>query len=153
MVGGCCGTTDTHIAALDAMLARLDGAARRPRPMRRNTHWVPAVASLFSQVPLRQENAFLSIGERCNANGSRKFRDAQAASDWDTCIAIGREQVKQGSHTLDVCTAFVGRDEIADMRAVVGRMRGVVDAPLVFDSTEYGVAGSVAQTLWRQGDR
>ena len=139
MVGGCCGTTDAHIAALDAMLARLDGAARRPRPMRRNTHWVPAVASLFSQVPLRQENAFLSIGERCNANGSRKFRDAQAAGDWDACIAIGREQVKEGSHTLDVCTAFVGRDEVADMRAVVGRMRGVVDAPLVFDSTEYGV--------------
>ena len=82
---------------------------------------------------LRQENAFLAIGERCNANGSKKFRELQAAGDWDGCVAMGREQVREGSNALDVCTAFVGRDEVAEMTAVVERMRGQVDSPLVID--------------------
>ena len=81
VIGGCCGTTDRHIAALDAMLTRLDGGKSRPAPKRRSVHWLPAVASLYSQVPLRQENAYLSIGERCNANGSRAFRRLQEAGD------------------------------------------------------------------------
>jgi len=98
-----------------------------------------AVASLYGQVPLRQENAYLSIGERCNANGSRQFRRLQDQGDWDGCIEMGREQVKEGSHTLDLCTAFVGRDEVADMTEAVTRMRGAVNAPLVIDSTEYPV--------------
>jgi 5-methyltetrahydrofolate--homocysteine methyltransferase len=97
------------------------------------------LASLFSTVEYRQENAYLSIGERCNANGSKKFRERQADEDWDACVAIGREQVKEGSHALDVCTAYVGRDEIADMTEVVSRLRGSADAPLVFDSTELPV--------------
>ena len=100
---------------------------------------MPSVASLYGQVPLRQENAYLSIGERCNANGSRAFRRLQEAGDWDGCVEMGREQVKEGSHTLDVCTAFVGRDEIAEMSEVVSRMRGAINAPLVIDSTEYPV--------------
>ena len=90
-------------------------------------------------MPLRQENAFLAIGERCNANGSKKFRELQAAGDWDGCVAMGREQVREGSNALDVCTAFVGRDEVAEMTAVVERMRGQVDSPLVIDSTELPV--------------
>ena len=139
LVGGCCGTVPGHIEALDAMLRRRAGAARRPAAKRRSVHWVPAVASLYAQVPLRQENAWLAIGERCNANGSRKFRELQAALDWDGCVAMAREQVKEGSHTLDLCTAFVGRDEIADMTAMVTRLRGAVPAPLVIDSTELPV--------------
>ncbi|MFQ5957970.1 MAG: homocysteine S-methyltransferase family protein, partial [Alphaproteobacteria bacterium] len=138
VIGGCCGTTSGHIAALDAMLRRV-GQGRRPPPARRQVHWVPAVASLYNQVPLRQENAFFSIGERCNANGSRKFRQLQEAGDWDACVAMGRAQVAEGSHALDVCTAFVGRDEAADMTEVVARMRGAADAPLVIDSTELPV--------------
>jgi 5-methyltetrahydrofolate--homocysteine methyltransferase len=138
MIGGCCGTTPDHIRALDRMLKDLGGGAR-PAPAKRTVVWVPSVASLYGQVPLRQENAYLSIGERCNANGSKRFREAQAAGDWDTCIAMGREQVKEGSHTLDLCTAYVGRDEVADMTEVLSRMRGSVDAPLVIDSTEYPV--------------
>ena len=76
-MGGCCGTTPAHIAAVDAMLRKRSGAGRRPAPVKRQVHWVPAVASLYRQVPLRQENAFLSIGERCNANGSKKLRELQ----------------------------------------------------------------------------
>src|SRR5918996_1267393 len=139
IVGGCCGTTVEHIQALDAMLRRLAADGYRPRPKQRRVEPTPQLASLYSAVPLRQENAYLSIGERCNANGSKQFRDRQAAEDWDACVAIGRTQVKEGSHALDVCTAYVGRDETADMIAVVSRLRGAADAPLVFDSTELNV--------------
>ena len=139
MIGGCCGTEAAHIAALDAMLAASAATGARPRPRQRKPVWAPAVASLYGQVPLRQENAYLSIGERCNANGSRQFRRLQEQGDWDGCVEIGREQVKEGSHTLDLCTAFVGRDEIADMTEAVTRLRGAVNAPLVIDSTEYPV--------------
>jgi 5-methyltetrahydrofolate--homocysteine methyltransferase len=107
--------------------------------------WAPSVASLYGQVNLRQENAYLSIGERCNANGSRQFRRLQEQGDWDGCVEMGREQVKEGSHTLDLCTAFVGRDEIADMTEMVIRMRGAVNAPLVVDSTEYPVLEAAMQ--------
>ncbi len=138
LIGGCCGTTPDHIAATNAMLVRT-GNGYRPAPAKRSVHWVPAVASLYSQVALKQENAFLSIGERCNANGSKKFRDLQDAENWDGIVAMAREQVKEGSHTLDVCTAFVGRDEIRDMTEVVSRLRGSVTTPLVLDSTELPV--------------
>src|SRR5262249_53273625 len=128
-----------HIAALDAMLRRLGRDRTRPRPRPRQPVWAPSVASLYGQVTLRQENAYLSIGERCNANGSRKVRQLQEQGDWEGCVEMGREQVREGSHTLDLCTAFVGRDEVADMTEAVTRMRGAVNAPLVIDSTEYPV--------------
>ena len=139
MIGGCCGCEAQHIAALDEMLRRIGRDRRRPVPKTRHPAWTPSVASLYSQVPLRQENAYLSIGERCNANGSRAFRRLQEQGDWEGCVEMGREQVKEGSHTLDVCTAFVGRDEIAEMSEIVRRMRGSINAPLVIDSTEYPV--------------
>jgi len=139
MMGGCCGTTPDHIRAVDAMLRRRGGEKGRPSAVKRSVHWLPSVASLYGQVPLRQENAFLSIGERCNANGSKKFRECQERQDWDGTVAMAREQVREGSHTLDICTAFVGRDEIKDMTEVVSRMRGSVNAPLVIDSTELPV--------------
>lgn len=138
LLGGCCGTTPPHISATNEMLKRL-GNGYRPTPVKRSVHWVASVASLYSQVPLRQENAFLAIGERCNANGSKKFRDLQEAEDWDGITAMAREQVKEGSHTLDVCTAFVGRNEVRDMTEVVTRLRGSVTTPLVMDSTELPV--------------
>src|SRR5215469_553085 len=145
IIGGCCGTEPRHIAALDAMLRRIGRDRSRPVPKQRKPNWSPAVASLYGQVTLRQENAYLSIGERCNANGSRAFRRLQDQGDWDGCVEMGREQVKEGSHTLDLCTAFVGRDEVADMTEMVTRMRGAVNAPLVVDSTEYPVLEAAMQ--------
>ncbi|MBX6321723.1 MAG: methionine synthase [Rhodospirillaceae bacterium] len=139
IVGGCCGTTEAHIAALDAMLRRLAPRGHRPAPRPRAAVWTPGVASLYGHVAYRQENAFFSIGERCNANGSRRFRELQERRDWDGCVAMGVQQAKDGSHAVDVCTAFVGRDEVGEMRAVVARMRGAVSAPLVIDSTELPV--------------
>ena len=141
LVGGCCGTTAEHIAAVDQMLRERNGGAR-PRPVKREFHWVPSVASLYSQVPLRQETSILLIGERCNANGSRKFRERQDAEDWDACVAIGRDQQGEGSHCIDLCTAFVGRDETRDMHEMLSRLRGAVSMPVVIDSTELDVLES-----------
>ncbi len=134
LIGGCCGTSIPHIEALDAMLKKL--GAPRPAPIARKFHWVPSVASLYSSVPLRQENAYFSIGERCNANGSKKWRELQETGDWDGCVAMGREQVAEASNALDICTAFVGRDESAEMKEVITRFTSSVNAPLVIDSTE-----------------
>jgi 5-methyltetrahydrofolate--homocysteine methyltransferase len=134
LIGGCCGTSIEHIAALDAMLKRR--GEQRPAPVPRTAVWVPSVASLYQAVPLRQENAIFAIGERCNANGSKKWRELQEKHDWDGCVAQGREQLVEGSHALDVCTAFVGRDEMGEMSEVIRRFTGSVNAPLVIDSTE-----------------
>ena len=65
---------------------------------------------------------------------------------------MARDQVKEGSHATDVCTAFVGRNEVAEMTEVVQRMRGSVSAPLVVDSTELPVAEAGAEALWRQSN-
>jgi 5-methyltetrahydrofolate--homocysteine methyltransferase len=140
LIGGCCGTSIEHISALDAMLRKRGGF--RPAPVPRTAVWMPAVASLYQQVPLRQENSYFSIGERCNANGSRKWRELQEQGDWDGCVAVGREQIAEGSNSLDVCTAFVGRNEIAEMDEVIRRFTSSVNAPLVIDSTETPVLES-----------
>ncbi|MBS1095072.1 methionine synthase [Gluconobacter wancherniae] len=136
LIGGCCGTSTPHIQGLDAMLRRRGGARLRPAPVSRKPVWIPSVSSLYSQTPLRQENSYFSIGERCNANGSKKWRELQEAGDWDGCVAVGREQAAEGSNSLDVCTAFVGRDEVAEMSEVITRFTSSVNAPLVIDSTE-----------------
>ena len=139
LVGGCCGTEVEHIAALDAALRQLADGGLRPRPKVRQTVWTPSVASLYGQVPLRQENAYLSIGERCNANGSKRFRELQEKGNWDGAIEMARAQVKDGSHALDLCTAFVGRDEVADMSAAMTKLTNGVNAPLSIDTTELPV--------------
>ena len=154
LIGGCCGTSPPHIAALDAMLRRQAQDQKkghyRPTPVLRKAVWVPSVASLYTQTPLRQENAYFSIGERCNANGSKKWRDLQERHDWDGCVDIGREQLREGSHALDVCTAFVGRDERAEMQEIITRFTTSVNAPLVIDSTETSV---IEAALKRHGGK
>jgi 5-methyltetrahydrofolate--homocysteine methyltransferase len=137
LIGGCCGTNVEHIEALDAMLRRR--GAFRPAPVKRSVVWMPSVASLYQQVPLRQENSYFSIGERCNANGSRKWRELQEKGDWDGCVSMGREQIAEGSNSLDICTAFVGRNEVYEMDEVIRRFTSSVNSPLVIDSTETNV--------------
>ena len=134
LIGGCCGTSTPHIEAMDTMLRRL--GEHRPSPVARKPVWIPSVASLYGATALRQENAYFSIGERCNANGSKKWRELQEKADWDGCIMMGREQIAEGSNALDICTAFVGRDEIGEMTEVITRFTSSVNAPLVIDSTE-----------------
>src|SRR5215469_7717531 len=132
LVGGCCGTTPEHIAALVERLAGREVARRRPRPE-------PGVASLYNHVPFRQDTSFLSIGERTNANGSKAFREAMIADKFEDCVAIARSQSRDGAHLLDVCVDYVGRDGVADMREIAGRLATAATLPLVLDSTEPAV--------------
>ena len=132
MIGGCCGTTPAHIAAIARRLG-----TRAPKP-RKPAH-VPQVTSIYSAVPLLQDNSILFVGERSNANGSKAFREHLLKGDIEAMVAMGREQVRDGSHVLDVCTAYVGRDEVADMSALITRYRSDVPCPLMIDSTEANV--------------
>lgn len=129
VVGGCCGTTPEHIA----MLA--DALAGRP-VAGREVHHVDAVASLYNEVPLSQDTAYLSIGERTNANGSKAFREAMLAENWDECLDIAKAQTRDGAHLLDLCVDYVGRDGAADMAELSSRMATAVTLPIVLDSTE-----------------
>ena len=133
IVGGCCGTTPDH---LRAVVERI-GNHRAPKARRPDVE--PGCASVYSTVPFRQETSSLVLGERTNANGSRKFRDAMLEADWDTCLQVARDQVKDGAHVLDVCVDYVGRDGSADMEEIVSRFATQVPLPLVFDSTEPAV--------------
>ncbi len=83
-----------------------------------------------------QESAYLAIGERTNANGSKAFRQAMLEERWDDCVDIAREQVRVGAHLLDVCIDYVGRDGVADIKEVVSRFASASTLPLVIDSTE-----------------
>jgi 5-methyltetrahydrofolate--homocysteine methyltransferase len=129
LVGGCCGTTPEHMAEVVRRLHGRPLTARHPRPE-------PGVASLYQHVPFRQDTAFLAIGERTNANGSKAFREAMVDERYDDCIEIARAQTRDGAHLLDVCVDYVGRDGASDMQQVVGRLATAATLPLVLDSTE-----------------
>ena len=129
VIGGCFGTLPQHLAAVVEACADLTPAARHPEPE-------PGAASIYTQVPFDQDTSFLVIGERTNANGSKKFREAMLAGDWDTCVAMAREQVREGSHLIDVCVDYTGADGVSDMEEVVSRFATQSTAPLVVDSTE-----------------
>ncbi|HEX6919007.1 MAG TPA: methionine synthase [Actinomycetes bacterium] len=140
LVGGCCGTTPEHLRHVVERVGGRALAARRPRPE-------AGVASLYQQVPFRQDTSYLSIGERTNANGSKAFREAMLAERWDDCIEIARDQTRDGAHLLDVCIDYVGRDGVADMRAVAGRFATASTLPLVLDSTEPAVVEAGLELL------
>ena len=129
LIGGCCGTTPAHIAAMY-------DAIRDLKPIERAPLSQPSVSSLYQAVTLRQDNSFLIVGERSNTNGSKKFRELLLAGDIDGLVDMGREQAREGSHVLDVCVDYVGRDGVPDMQAVVTRYVKDVTVPLMLDSTE-----------------
>jgi 5-methyltetrahydrofolate--homocysteine methyltransferase len=138
VVGGCCGTTPEH-------LRQVVEAVRNITPARRSPIQEPSVTSLYSPVTLKQDNSVLYIGERTNANGSRAFRDAMLAGDWDTCTKMANEQIREGAHVLDVCVDYVGRDGTTDMAEIAGRFASQASVPLVIDSTEPQVMEAALQ--------
>jgi 5-methyltetrahydrofolate--homocysteine methyltransferase len=140
VVGGCCGTTVDHLRAVVGRCRDLDPA---PRPAEHE----PGATSTYSFVPFRQETSILLIGERTNVNGSKQFREALLAGDWDTCVKMGRDQTAESAHLLDLCVDYVGRDGPADMDALASRFTTAVDAPLVLDSTEPEVMRAALERL------
>ena len=143
IVGGCCGTTPDHLRQVVEAVRGLKPAAREPE-------WQPAIASLYAPVTLAQETSFLVVGERLNANGSKAFREKLLAEDWDGVVQMGREQVREGAHALDVCVDYVGRDGVTDIVEVVDRLATQSTLPLVIDSTEVKV---ISAALRRIGGR
>ncbi|MFJ9461383.1 methionine synthase [Kitasatospora sp. NPDC101447] len=140
LVGGCCGTTPEHLRAVVERVQGREIAVREPQPD-------PSAASLYQAVPFRQDTSYLAIGERTNANGSKKFRESMLAGDWQACVEIARDQIRDGSHLLDLCVDYVGRDGVADMKEIAGRLATASTLPIVLDSTEPDVLRAGLEAL------
>ncbi|MEZ6036034.1 MAG: methionine synthase [Planctomycetota bacterium] len=140
VVGGCCGTTPAHV---EAMAKAVQGLVPRARP----DDYEPALASLFHSTPLDQDTGPLIVGERTNANGSKKFRELMLAGDVEGMLHMAKEQVHEGSHVLDVCTAYVGRDEAGDMLQLLQPMVQQVLAPIMVDSTQIDVVEKALRVI------
>jgi len=132
LVGGCCGTTPEHLARVVEKLSGKAIALRKPE-------LEPGASSLYQYVPFRQDKSYLAIGERTNANGSRAFRDALLAEDWEKCVEIARDQIRDGAHMLDLSVDYVGRNGAADMSQLASRFATASTLPIVLDSTEPAV--------------
>ena len=132
LIGGCCGTTPAHLAAVVAKVSN--------KPIKERTPELePGASSLYQYVPFRQDKTYLAIGERTNANGSRAFRDALLAEDWEKCVEIARDQIRDGAHMLDLSVDYVGRDGAKDMSELASRFATSSTLPIVLDSTEPAV--------------
>ncbi|MGH3672814.1 MAG: methionine synthase [Pseudonocardiaceae bacterium] len=132
LVGGCCGTTGQHIAAVAEAVSGLKPPNRRPRPE-------PGVSSLYAAVPFRQDASVLMVGERTNANGSKAFREVMLAERFEDCVEIARAQTRDGAHLIDLCVDYVGLDGEADMAELAGRLATASTLPVMLDSTEPNV--------------
>ncbi|MFC9789196.1 methionine synthase [Rhodococcus sp. NPDC127528] len=129
MVGGCCGTTPEHITRVAEAVRLVEQGLRTPAPE-------PGTSSLYSAVPFEQDASILMIGERTNSNGSKAFREAMIAEDYQKCIDIAKDQTRDGAHMLDLNVDYVGRDGAADMAALASRFATASTLPVMLDSTE-----------------
>ena len=133
VVGGCCGTTPEHLRRL---VEKLDSHPGTKRP----NQSTPQLASAMSAISMRQDPPPTLLGERCNAQGSRKFKRLLLEEDYDGILEVAREQVEFGAHALDISCAVTERpDEVELMRKVVKKLEMGVDVPLVIDTTELDV--------------
>ncbi|MBC8063241.1 MAG: homocysteine S-methyltransferase family protein, partial [Chlorobia bacterium] len=163
MAGGCCGTTPEHIKAVAAAVGGKHHSD--------SSHWrtvrnlfpgfdfridndeqaaglkLVGCSSLYQYVPYDQDPSYLIVGEKTNANGSRAFRDMLAAENWEGLTELARELEGEGSHVLDVCTAYVGRDESRDMSTLLSYYNRHIQAPIMIDSTEAPVVEIALQCL------
>ncbi|MBQ1022328.1 methionine synthase [Micromonospora sp. D93] len=140
LVGGCCGTTPEHIRVLSERLHGVTAPAREPQHE-------AGVSSVYHPVPFAQDASVLMVGERTNANGSKAFREAMLAGDWRACVEIARSQARDGSHLLDLCVDYVGRDGTQDMRELAGRFATASTLPIMLDSTEPNVVEAGLEML------
>ncbi|WP_225727592.1 MULTISPECIES: methionine synthase [unclassified Nocardia] len=129
LVGGCCGTTPEHIRQVAEAVAEV-------QPAQRNPVHEPSVSSMYTAVPFEQDASIMMIGERTNANGSKAFREAMLAEDWQKCLDIAKDQTRDGAHMLDLCVDYVGRDGTKDMSELASRLATASTLPIMLDSTE-----------------
>ncbi|MFZ2511605.1 MAG: methionine synthase [Gordonia sp. (in: high G+C Gram-positive bacteria)] len=128
-VGGCCGSTPEHIRRVSQEVAKVV-------PAQRNPQHESETSSLYTAVPFDQDASFLVIAERTNSNGSKAFREAMIAEDYQTCLETAKEQTRDGAHMLDLNVDYVGRDGAQDMTALASRLATASTLPIMIDSTE-----------------
>jgi 5-methyltetrahydrofolate--homocysteine methyltransferase len=129
-IGGCCGTTPEHIRAFAQIVRGKRGRTPEPKPLQ-------FAASSMTATALKQDGSPLLVGERINAQGSRKIKRLLLADDYDEIVLVAREQVEGGAHVLDLCTALTERtDEDVQMATIVKKLAQSVETPLMIDSTE-----------------
>ncbi|GAA3714527.1 methionine synthase [Gordonia hankookensis] len=139
-VGGCCGTTPEHIRQVADRVAEVTAAQRKPEH-------IAETSSLYSAVPFDQDASFLVIGERTNTNGSKAFREAMIAEDYQKCLDIAKDQTRDGAHMLDLNVDYVGRDGAVDMTALASRFATSSTLPIMLDSTEPAVIKAGLEAL------
>ncbi|WP_267616037.1 methionine synthase [Gordonia bronchialis] len=139
-VGGCCGTTPEHIRQVAEAVHGATPAARTPEH-------ASETSSLYTAVPFDQDASFLVIGERTNTNGSKAFREAMIAGDYQRCLDIAKDQTRDGAHMLDLNVDYVGRDGAVDMTALASRFATSSTLPIMLDSTEPEVIRAGLETL------
>jgi 5-methyltetrahydrofolate--homocysteine methyltransferase len=129
LVGGCCGTTPEHLRHVVDAVRGLPVKQRQPVSE-------ASLSSLYAPVTLVQDAGVTMIGERTNTNGSKAFREAMIAGDWDACVDFAREAVSEGANLIDLCVDYVGRDGAIDMRELASRFATASTLPIMLDSTE-----------------
>lgn len=144
LVGGCCGTTPAHLAAV---AKKMHGRQLSKKSNENTVVKEAGASSLYQFVPFRQDQTYLAIGERTNANGSKAFRDALIAEDWQRCVDIAKDQIREGAHMLDLCVDYVGRDGVKDMTELSRLFATNITLPIVLDSTEPNVLQAGLENL------
>ena len=139
VIGGCCGSTPAHIAAIRREIDALGSSVTLRKPLAEHTprREDQYVASAMTAVSLEQQPRPLLVGERINSQGSRKIKRLLLEDNYDEIMLVARQQVEDGAHVLDVCCALTERtDEDVQMRELVRRLAQSVEAPVMIDSTE-----------------
>lgn len=139
-IGGCCGTTPDHIRAVVSRIGHR-------KPAERNPEHQPSCSSLYQAVTYRQENSFLMVGERLNANGSKQYRELLLEERFDDMAEMAKDQTREGANVLDVCVDYVGRDGVSDMTETIRRLATQSTLPLMIDSTESPVIEAALHRL------
>ena len=163
MVGGCCGTTPAHIKAVaEAVGGKAHNDSAHWRKVRGlypgfDFHMASdekaaglslvGCSSLYQFQPYVQDSSYLIVGEKTNANGSKAFREMLATENWEGLTELARELETEGSHVLDVCTAYVGRDESRDMSILLSHYNRHIQVPIMIDSTEVPVVETSLKCL------
>ena len=147
IVGGCCGTTPEHLRAIVSAVSGVE-----PRTVENDDRDIARVSSAMRAITLRQDPAPLLVGERVNAQGSRKVKRLLLADDYEGILEVARDQVDSGAHVLDVCVAVTERgDEANQMSSVVKLLSMGVEAPLMIDSTEASVIAAALEHVPGRG--
>ncbi len=128
VVGGCCGTGPDHVSLL---ARRAEGRAPR-ETVRSSATRISGIEALV----VDQDTRPAIVGERTNVLGSRRFRRLIAEGAFEEASEIGRRQVRNGAHLLDVCLQDPDRNETADLTTFLELLTKKIKTPVMIDSTD-----------------